>query len=166
MLWRQRCDGRARGLQAERKIYPKINLAIGQSKLTINMVRKAHNLSPLWTAIREKYWPIGHHIDQSELCLTATSTSRQLCSDLYPVRCSSPSLHTMLSRASALRRAAYSLSRAANVSAPRRTLAEAAVAAEGSKLKFSFFLPHDAIKKDVEVVRFLHISIRFASNFG
>lgn len=58
----------------------------------------------------------------------------------------------MLSRASALRRAAYTVSRAATTPAPRRTLAEA-VAVEGSKLKFNFFLPHDSIKSNAEVVR-------------
>lgn len=61
----------------------------------------------------------------------------------------------MLSRASTLRRAAYPISRAANAYAQRRALAEQAVAEEGSKLKFNFFLPHDAIKSNAEVVRFV-----------
>lgn len=55
----------------------------------------------------------------------------------------------MLSRATLLRRAA-ALSRRAT---PQRHFAEQAVAVDGSKLKFNFFLPHDAIKSNAEVVR-------------
>lgn len=55
----------------------------------------------------------------------------------------------MLSRATLLRRAA-ALSRRAT---PQRHFAEQAVALDGSKLKFNFFLPHDAIKSNAEVVR-------------
>lgn len=56
----------------------------------------------------------------------------------------------MLARTAMLRRAA-ALVRSSRA-APRRHLAEQAVAVEGSKLKFNFFLPHDAIKNNVEVV--------------
>lgn len=55
----------------------------------------------------------------------------------------------MLGRAAMLRRA---VTHASRFSAPKRTLAEEAVAIEGSKLKFNFFLPHDTIKHNAEVV--------------
>lgn len=55
----------------------------------------------------------------------------------------------MLGRAALLRRAAASASK---FSAPRRMLAEEAVAVDSNKLKLNFFLPHISIKHNAEVV--------------
>lgn len=60
----------------------------------------------------------------------------------------------MLARASAFRRALVPMARYAG-GAPRRTMAEAAAAAEAgdeSKLKLNFFLPHKTVKSEAMVV--------------
>lgn len=64
----------------------------------------------------------------------------------------------MLGRAAMLRRAIVSASRS---QAPRRFFAEEAVTTAGNKLKFNFFLPHDTIKKNVEVVSTFFFFILF-----
>lgn len=56
----------------------------------------------------------------------------------------------MLSRASLLRRAVATV--------PRRYFADAAAVSEGNKLKLNFFLPHDSIKSNAEVVSCISLS--------